>query len=302
MPKGSYGGLKAHPLADVFPLMDGDAFEELKDRIGRNGLIHPITTFEGMILDGRNRKRACQELGIACPEKPYTGDDAAGYVWDENTARRHLTPSQIAMAAQALETLGWGQRQDYLTGEASTGVSAHLTREQVAERTGASVKGLERAKRVRSLGVPEVAQAVEDGELALSAADRLVRKPKEEQAQIMQLPIEQVPAAVPDERPDRDRPKLASVPTGFQAPEAPAGRDRLRKPQTTMARHMTLPEITFLRGIYKDWEAHKDLIAGLDRDELYVFTDNLRKTKADLVRLIHLIEKKIEESTGDNDA
>lgn len=296
MPRGSYGGLQAHPLADAFPLMDGPAFEELKDRIGKNGLIHPITTYEGKILDGRNRKRACQDLGIGCPEKTYTGDDPAGYVWDENTARRHLTASQIAMAAQAMETLGWGSNQFRARttdgGEAPAG-SSPMTRDQIAARTGASTTGMDRAKRVRTKGVPEVAAAVESGVLALTTADRLVSKTPEEQKEIMSLPPEKISKAVPD------RPKLVSVPTGFQAPE-PEPVTRSRRPETRMDRHMTLPEITFLRGVYKDWKDQAELIPGLDRERLYAFTDDLRKTKADLVRLIHLIEKTIENTNEES--
>lgn len=295
MPKGSYGGLQAHPLADAFPLMDGPAYEELKDRIGKNGLIHPITMYEGRILDGRNRKRACQDLGIACPEKQYTGDDPAGFVWDENAARRQLNAAQIAMAAQKLETLGWGQRKDYASADTPADASPPLTRSEIAERTGASNTGMERAKRVRTKGIPEVAAAVEAGTLQLTTADRIVGKPKEEQAKIMALPPEKIPKAVPE----TPRPKLVSVPTGFQAPqEEPVARSR--RPETLMTRHMTLPEITFIRGVYRDWKEAAELIPGLDREKLYAFTDDLRKTKADLVRLIHLIEKTIEASNEES--
>lgn len=300
MPAGSYGGRRAHPLADVFPLLDGPAYQELKERISRNGLIHPVTMYEGMILDGRNRKRACQELGIPAAERQFTGDDPAAYVWDENAARRQLTPSQIAMAAQALETLGWGQRGDYTNAETPAGASAALTREEIARRTGASTTGMDRAKRVRTRGVPEVVAAVESGVLPLTTAERVVAKPKEEQAKIMALPPEEVTRAV--------RP----VATGFRAPDThPAGaapepavqRPRARtglKPETALARHMGLPEITFLRGVYRDWKENEGLIAGLDPQELYAFTDRLRQTKADLVKLIHLIEKSVSQENEES--
>jgi ParB-like chromosome segregation protein Spo0J len=305
MPKGSYGGLRPHPLADAFPLLDGPAFDELKERIGKNGLLHPITLFEGMILDGRNRKRACQDLGIACAEKLYTGDDPAGFVWDENVARRHLNASQIAMAAQAMETLGWGSNQFRLRSsdgqEAPDGASQSETRDEIAKRTGASAKGMSRAKRVRTNGVPEVAAAVEEGKLALSTAERIVTKSPQEQAQIMALPPEQIPAAVPDSR----RPvALVSVPTGFQAPGAPKivagpGRGSVG-PKVKMARHMTLPEVTFIRGLYRDWKEHEAVIPQLDPEAVYAFADNLRKTKSDLVRLIHLIESTMSQSAEES--
>src|SRR6266542_1672150 len=104
-----YGGLKPHPLAESFPMIEGDAYERFRDLIRSEGLRHPIILHEGMILDGRNRKKACQELGIACAEVHYKGDDPAGFVWSENAdGRRHMTPGQLAIASAKLATAKQG--------------------------------------------------------------------------------------------------------------------------------------------------------------------------------------------------
>ena len=47
--------MKAHPYADILPLLEGEAFDSLVADIRANGLLEPITIHEGMILDGRNR-------------------------------------------------------------------------------------------------------------------------------------------------------------------------------------------------------------------------------------------------------
>src|SRR6516225_5263705 len=48
----------AHPLANMFPMIEGSAFEELKRDITSQGILEPIRLYQGMILDGRNRYAA----------------------------------------------------------------------------------------------------------------------------------------------------------------------------------------------------------------------------------------------------
>jgi len=59
-----------------------------------HGLREPITVFEDMILDGRNRYRACLEAGIEPTSTAYIGDDPQGFVVSMNMHRRHLTAEQ----------------------------------------------------------------------------------------------------------------------------------------------------------------------------------------------------------------
>jgi ParB-like chromosome segregation protein Spo0J len=64
-----------HPLATIFPMMNETAFAELKADIATYGLHEAVWLYEDKILDGRNRWRACDELGITCPTIIYEGDD-----------------------------------------------------------------------------------------------------------------------------------------------------------------------------------------------------------------------------------
>src|SRR5262249_5145016 len=66
----------------------------LLDDIKKHGLQAPISLYQGKILDGRNRYRACRELGIECQTREYRGDDPAGFVLSMNLHRRHLTQEQ----------------------------------------------------------------------------------------------------------------------------------------------------------------------------------------------------------------
>jgi hypothetical protein len=90
-----------HPLANLFPLMEGAEFDELVADIKVNGLRNEIVLYDGMILDGRNRYRACLEAGWtlqAIENMALDGDgwidDPAAYVISANIRRRHLTPEQ----------------------------------------------------------------------------------------------------------------------------------------------------------------------------------------------------------------
>jgi ParB-like chromosome segregation protein Spo0J len=86
-----------HRLANLFPLLEGEPFEELKADIQANGLIEPIWTYRGAVLDRRNRYRACQETGIDSIFQPYLGDNPVDFVVSKNLVRRHLDESQRSM-------------------------------------------------------------------------------------------------------------------------------------------------------------------------------------------------------------
>jgi ParB-like chromosome segregation protein Spo0J len=83
-----------HPFADLFPLMEGREFEELVIDIGEHGLHEPIILLDDLILDGRNRYRACLAAGVEPLFVPYGGDDPAAFVISANIRRRHLTNEQ----------------------------------------------------------------------------------------------------------------------------------------------------------------------------------------------------------------
>jgi hypothetical protein len=86
--------LKFHPLADIFPLMRGPEFDDLVADIRTHGLIESIVIYEGKVLDGRNRYRACEEAGVWPKFEDYTGNTPAAYVISANIRRRHLTAEQ----------------------------------------------------------------------------------------------------------------------------------------------------------------------------------------------------------------
>jgi hypothetical protein len=93
--------MKPHPAAEAFPMMDDARFAELKADIETHDLLQPITTYEDMILDGRNRHKACLELVAERGDprfeprfEPYQGTTPWCFVWSSNAQRRDLKSDQ----------------------------------------------------------------------------------------------------------------------------------------------------------------------------------------------------------------
>lgn len=54
-----------------------------------------------LLLDGRNRARACELAGVTTRTQRYTGDDPIGFSVAQNVRRRHLSDGQKAAVADA---------------------------------------------------------------------------------------------------------------------------------------------------------------------------------------------------------
>jgi N6-adenosine-specific RNA methylase IME4 len=148
-----------HPLATFFPLIEGDDFQRLIDDIRENELQEDIVLFEGKILDGRNRYRACRACGVEPRFEEYTGDNPLAYVISLNIKRRHLEKSQCAMIAVDLEGFRHGgNRQD---------ANSHLDRATAAKMCGVGVRSVADARTVKDLAAPELQQRVRAGGVAI---------------------------------------------------------------------------------------------------------------------------------------
>jgi hypothetical protein len=89
--------LDFHPLADLFPLMEGEEFDALVEDIKTHGLLETIGLYDGKILDGRNRYRACLAAAVEPEFRAYkfkNSAEAAAHVISANIHRRHLTAEQ----------------------------------------------------------------------------------------------------------------------------------------------------------------------------------------------------------------
>ena len=170
--------MRCHPLADLFPLMQGREFDELVADIKAHGLREPITVLDGQILDGRNRWRACEAAGREPFFETFRGEDPLAWVVSLNLHRRHLDESQRAMVAAKLANLGEGRPAETASIEA-------VSQPRAAELLNVSRAAVQRAVKVKNEGAPELVQAVESGKVSVSAAADVAELPKEEQTEIV---------------------------------------------------------------------------------------------------------------------
>jgi hypothetical protein len=173
--------LQAHPLANLFPMMVDADFMSLQDDIAAQGLLEPLWLYEGQTLDGRNRYKACKELGISPQVRTYQGNDPLGFVLSMNLIRRHLTESQRALAGAEAATMRQGRRTDR---EPSANLP-EVSQTKASKLFNISERSIRDAKRVKEEAQPEVVQAVRDGHLAVSAAAKLSQEPGPVQRQIL---------------------------------------------------------------------------------------------------------------------
>jgi ParB-like chromosome segregation protein Spo0J len=161
-----------HPIANLFPLMEGDEYQALVEDIKDRGLQEPIILYEGKILDGRNRYRACVDAGVEIKLplkiKTYDGKDPVGLVLTANLHRRHLDAGQRAVVAAELTNLEKGANQ----------YSEGITIERAAELFNVGRGSIDRARKLLKVADPEVVQEVKEGKQSVSGALNKTKKKK----------------------------------------------------------------------------------------------------------------------------
>jgi ParB-like chromosome segregation protein Spo0J len=160
-----------HPHANFFPLLDGEDFDALADDVKLHGVRQPIWRHrDGRIIDGRNRYRAAQAAGVACPFQTFDGSDEEilDFVVSQNIHRRHLSTGQRALIAATMATMRQGARTDLSPiGDKSQADAAQLM--------GVAKRSVERAATVLASKNLTLIRAVREGELAVSTAAEIAR-------------------------------------------------------------------------------------------------------------------------------
>lgn len=201
------GGYKVHPAASQFPLMEGNAFDEISSSIEEFGLIHPIVLKGDLLIDGRNRLRAATKLNtkykeenrshrikITTVELPADINNVAEYIYDINISRRHLTlDQQSAIGAAILPMIAQEREAKQVATQFKKGVSPNPggkpkaeadtkpyppetkdTKQKNAESTVGQIAKLAKVSHHKARQTVAMVKAVEAGELPKDTVAKVI--------------------------------------------------------------------------------------------------------------------------------
>lgn len=187
--------LTAHPVAALFPMLEGADYEALKADIRQNGQLQPIVIHpeDGSIIDGRNRYRACIELGLEPRFETWAGSGSVvEAALSLNLHRRHMNSSQRAMVAlEVLPLMAQEARarqknagRNHGRGKVPEQIPEAITsrgeaREQAAKIANTNPRYVSDAAKIAQ-EAPQLAQAIKAGALTITEAKRALKEQERE--------------------------------------------------------------------------------------------------------------------------
>jgi hypothetical protein len=87
---------------NLLPPLTDDEYSRLEKKIEKEGMIFPIITWNGIIIDGHNRFKICNDLGISFKTEEMqfdSRDDAIKWILDNQLGKRNLNDYQKATIA-----------------------------------------------------------------------------------------------------------------------------------------------------------------------------------------------------------
>lgn len=223
----TFGRYAAHEVAEWFPMLGDAELAELAASIKRDGQIEACVVWGNVLVDGRNRWRACELAGVEprVVQREFASEAECGrWIVAANLHRRHLTTTQRAMLAARILPLFEAEARERQVANLRQGddspVRANLPErekeqdddmetlpgndalaalavasQQIADERRArsdaatlfsvSPRAVQSAKTVIERGDSALVEAVERGEVAVSAAEQITKLPRAEQAEVV---------------------------------------------------------------------------------------------------------------------
>ena len=284
-------GYSVHPAADIFPLIEGAEFDSFCEDIRTHGLMEPVVidAASGQLIDGRNRVRACDRLGLKVKTTRYDGADVTQFVISHNLHRRHLTDSQRAMIAGKLATRAPGYRAEILRNRNELHHMGELippSIDEAATLLGVKANTVSRAKVILRDGTPDLVDLVSSGRAPVTTAARVSELPPEEQddyAARVNAGADPVAASPPDLKQQRhDVTRAAKNP-----PKAPRRKG---------GQHLSM--LDSITETLRVWREHSlkditDLDSSVTTEEAIRLRDDLSESISALRRINGLLKERI---------
>jgi N6-adenosine-specific RNA methylase IME4/ParB-like chromosome segregation protein Spo0J len=189
--------MEFHEVVSIWPRLPENDFQALVADIKTHGLIEPIWTYQGKIIDGRHRYLACQQAGVEPRYREWNGQGSlVAFVVSLNQHRRHLESSQRAVIALEIERLFAleAKEKEKRRKEASTFQifeksipvlpQTHAT-EQAATIMQTNRQYVSDAKRIQR-EAPELVSLMRDGVINLPDAKRLAARDEQTRKAVLE--------------------------------------------------------------------------------------------------------------------
>ena len=183
---------------NLLPPLTSDEYSQLEDDIKKHGVLSPIITWNGYIIDGHNRYEICRKNKIDLPEIKSLDfankSDVMDWIINHQTGRRNLTKSQLVKAYASVEEQlkreakeRQGQRNDLKNNiavnlpQSSKKKRNPETTTTIAKKMGVSRKTYEGMKTVVAEGSAEQIKRMDKGGKG-NGVSAIVAEIKEEKA------------------------------------------------------------------------------------------------------------------------
>lgn len=209
---GMIEALGVHPAALLFPMMQGPELGLLVEDIERHGLREPIVLYQGQILDGRNRLRACELAGAEPRFEEWDGvGSPVAFVMSRNLHRRHLNESQRSIIGARAKTMyeeeaaearasglkigdaiapasevGDDEKHREIPVIANLHERGRTANEEAAAMLNVSARSVATASKVLESGDEQVIAAIEQGDITVSDAASVIALPKPKQREALE--------------------------------------------------------------------------------------------------------------------
>lgn len=164
----------------LLPSLSDEVFGDLEKDILANGLLSPIVTWKGYIVDGHNRYEICKRHGIKEVEVknlplPTTKSDVMQWIIGHQLGKRNLTKSQLVRSYESVERQIAKEAKERMiavqNNNSARAVSSNLneqrepirTASKIAKKIGVSENTYRDMKLVANEGTPEQIERMDKG-------------------------------------------------------------------------------------------------------------------------------------------